>query len=185
MLSPIRARCLSAALLLQLRCHCWRRHLHRRKELSRPRAAREPRRPKDEAAALDDASRLLEEAAGPPADAGRGGEEILAAARLQGRARALRSRHRGAGADRVRRQRPHVRARAARLHAGRRRDRRARSGRPASRCTRTTTATASTRPTTSSSTTDLPALRHAVRRQRDPGEGIELRRGLEVHRYER
>ena len=44
-------------------------------------------------------------------------EAVLAAARLQARAGADRSRHRGAGADCLRRQRPHVRPRAARLHA--------------------------------------------------------------------
>ena len=133
---------------------------------------------------LDERAGLLQEGSGPRALSRRRGQEILAAARVQARTGPLRSRHPGARADRLRRQRPDVRPRAARLHAERRRRRRARSGRPdlrarGSRWRRHLRNAQGVR-----RQPRLPALRHAVWRQRDPHQGIERRRGLEVHRHE-
>ena len=127
---------------------------------------------------------LLEEAAGPAADAGRAGEEVLAAARLQARTGADRSRHRGAGADCLRRQRPHVRARAPRLHAGCRRRRHARPRRAHLAARRQEQRRRLRDASRLRRQAGVPALRHAVRRQRHPRQGIERRRGLEVHRHQ-
>ena len=97
---------------------------------------------------VDDRAGLLEEAAGRAAVARRAAEEVLAAARIQDRAGAHRSRHPGAGADCVRRQRPDVR-RSSCAATCRTPTRPASSIRSAaSRCTRTRTTTACTRRTT-------------------------------------
>ena len=153
------------------------------------RPSRRPRRPRRAGRSAGERSRqrdrrLRSQAADTGADAGGRGQEDLAAARVQARAGAHRSAHRGVRADRLRRQRPDVRPRAAQLHAGRGRGRRARSDRPhldarGSRQRRQVRDAQGLR-----RQAGVSALRHALRRQRGPDDGVECRRGVEVHRHQ-
>ncbi len=128
--------------------------------------------------------RLHQASSRPSASPRRTTETFRSSARLSHRAGADRSRHQRARRDRVRRQRPHVRARVARLHAGCRRHGRARSGRPhlAPRGRRQRRRLREAHRLRRQAR--VPALRHAVRCEQRLDDGVERRRGVAVHRHE-
>ena len=155
----------------------------RRAASRRPRRPWRPRRSAGERSRQRD-RRLRSKAADQDPDARGGGQEDLAAARIQARARADGPGDRGVRADCLRRQRPDVRPRAAQLHAGRGRGRRAGSDQPhldargQGQRRQVRDAQGLRRQA------GVPALRHALRRQRGSDDGVERRRGVEVHRHQ-
>ncbi len=127
----------------------------------------------------------LAQATGARADAGAGSQTPAAPARVSDGTRALRAAHRRSRADRLRRQRPYVRARTARLRADAGRHRpdpaaRAHFAARRPRQRRRLRASYGVR-----RQAGVPALRAAVRRQRDPDDGDQHGRSVEIHRHER
>ena len=111
-------------------------------------------------------------------------QAVLAATRLPHRARPVGSGHRLARPGHLRRQRPHVRRRAARLRTDARRRGLDRADRPHLRARGSRRRRHVRTPHGLRRRASFPALRHAVRRGCDPCGRDQQGRGVEVHRHE-
>ena len=112
-------------------------------------------------------------------------QALLAASRLPPRTHPCRSGHPGTGANRLRRQRPHVRPRAARLRSDARRLRSHPAGRAHFGPRRSEQRRRLRTPPRVCRQTGISAIRDAARRQQRADDGVPHGRGVEVHRRRR